>query len=370
MSHSKPNIQQQTDQTQKLKFMNVFQLDHYPPSPSAQSRSTTANSTEEILMGESDPRLYLTKLIATFKVKITSFSIQLMDINCLLYLTVISTALLFFHRSIPDWKLHYLTHILYIFAILCNINLTGKLKPNRLGMVLRLLYPIAIISFAWNELTHLIPMIYGNYWATEWIMAADKFLFGVYPTLWFQHWYRPWLDEIMNLCYSSYYLYMPLILLGLFYRKRYKDLSHVLSIATWTFLSKFLLYFFLPVLGPRMVPELQSLSFREYSGFLAAHITRMVQAGGGIVGGAFPSSHVGGGVMWTLVSLKYFKKAGLFMIPLTLGMVVATVYLGYHHALDAVAGLIWGIVSFILVSNWNRRMRRKRDIRLKMKDEG
>jgi membrane-associated phospholipid phosphatase len=368
MSHSTIHFPEQTNQDTILKFNNPYRPDPYSFSPYGHFASLPGEGAEGFNAQNTGIRTTFNRKISIVRNRLTTFPIQLMDINCFIFLIVISTILLFFHRSVTDWKIHYLTHILYILFILFNIAVIRRQKHNRFLMASRLLYPVSIILFAWNELTYLIPMIYGNYWATDWIMAADKFLFGVHPTLWFQQWYRPWLDELMNLCYSSYYFYMPLILLALFYKKRYNDLSQVLSIATWTFLGKFIFYYLLPVLGPRMVPELQS-SFREYSGFFIDHITRMFQSGSGIVGGAFPSSHVGGGVMWTLVSLKYFKKAGLFMIPLTLGMTVATVYLGYHHALDSIAGLAWGIASFILVSNWNRRLRKRGDRRLKMKDE-
>jgi membrane-associated phospholipid phosphatase len=369
MSHSTVHFPPQTDQETILKFNNPYQPDQYSFSSHEYPALLRPEEEKGIIAEDTGIRTFFGRIVSDIRNVFNSLPIQLMDINCLIFLIVISTILLFFHGSVPDWKIHYLTHILYILFILFNITVIRRQKHNRFLMAFRLLYPAPIILFAWNELTYLIPMIYGNYWATDWITTADKFLFGVHPTLWFQKWYRPWLDELMNLCYSSYYLYMPLILLALFYKKRYNDLSQVLSIATWTFLGKFLFYYLLPVLGPRMIPELQSLSFREYSGFFIDRITRMFQSGSGIVGGAFPSSHVGGGVMWTLVSLKYFKKAGLFMIPFTLGMTVATVYLGYHHALDAIAGLLWGIVSFIVVSNWNSRIKWRGDRRLKMKDE-
>jgi len=245
--------------------------------------------------------------------------------------------------------------MLYASAILLIVGVIAKFKQNRFWMALRFLYPVVIISYAWNELTDLVPMIYGNYWATEIVLACDKFIFGVHPTIWFQNWYNIWLDEVMAVCYSGYYLYMPLILLGLFISKRFVVLSQVLSLVTWTFLGNFILYYLIPVLGPRMIPALQSISNREYSGFLISHITKLIQSNGGIVGGAFPSSHVAGGVIWTLVALRHFKKAGIFMVPFTLGIVISTVYLGYHHGVDALAGLLWGTLNFILVSKWIRK---------------
>ncbi len=350
MSHSISTLQEETTSTVTLKTIDRVHIPEYPPSRSTRSDSPKPEGKEGIIILVTGRKPLIIKILSGVKDLLTTQHLRLMDLHCLVFLMVISIGLLIFHRSVPNWEVHFLRHLFYALAILVTIGILHRLKPTRMRMALRLLYPVAIISYGWSELTHLGSMIYGNYWATDWIVATDKLLFGVYPTIWFQNWYHPWLDELMNLCYSGYYLYMPLILISLFLKKQYQDLSQVLSIATWTYLSIFLLYYLIPVLGPRMTPLLQAFPHREYSGYYVAGITRLLQSNGGIMGGAFPSSHVAGGVMWTLVCLKYFKKAGLFMIPLTLGMTISTVYLGYHHGLDPIAGLVWGIFSYLLIS--------------------
>jgi membrane-associated phospholipid phosphatase len=39
---------------------------------------------------------------------------------------------------------------------------------------------------------------------------------------------------------------------------------------------------------------------------------------------------------------RYLRPMGLALTPLAAGVVVATVYLGYHHGLDSLAGVAWG----------------------------
>jgi membrane-associated phospholipid phosphatase len=195
-------------------------------------------------------------------------------------------------------------------------------------------------------------MLFGNYWGTQYIVAADQFIFGVHPTIWVQQFYRPWLDEAISIFYISYYGIISITLIGLIIRKKLSDLHWALSIISVTYFTNFLIFIIIPVLGPQMTSALQELSHDTYSGFFVSDLLKQMQLNGGVRGGAFPSSHVSGGLVWTLICFKYFKKIGIFMIPFMAGITVATVYLGYHHAMDTITGLLWGIMSYHLTNFW------------------
>ncbi len=61
-----------------------------------------------------------------------------------------------------------------------------------------------------------------------------------------------------------------------------------------------------------------------------------------MTGAAFPSSHVAGSVVCALAARRWLPGLGALLLPLALGVSVATVYLGYHHAVDPIAGIVWG----------------------------
>mgnify|MGYP001114274955 CR=1 FL=1 len=112
------------------------------------------------------------------------------------------------------------------------------------------------------------------------------------------------------------------------------------------------MFYLFPVLNPDLVPEIQALTTRAHSGYIIAEILPRVIGAGWNPGGAFPSSHVSGALVWSLVAARYLKKARYIMFPMTAGVAVATVYLGYHHAVDPISGFIVGGVGFALGLRW------------------
>ena len=178
----------------------------------------------------------------------------------------------------------------------------------------------------------------------------DKFLFGTYPTIWCQQFYCPWLDEVMNLFYCGYYFLMPGIVITFLIKRDYRFLIFSLSLVSFTYLGSFILYFLFPTLSPAMASEISvQLSNSSTKVFMFSSLTKWFQSQGGIIGGALPSSHVFGWVIWSLILVKKNRKIGLpfaLMIP---GVAISTVYLGYHHAMDPLTGIIWGYVCYRLV---------------------
>jgi membrane-associated phospholipid phosphatase len=271
---------------------------------------------------------------------------RLADINCLVYFGVIGFLLVFFHRSVPEWPKYVLIHLLAMIAVLEIVRL-GETSPRKRGLrFLRTFYPVAAILFGWGEIDALVRMFSGSYWATDFLIRADRWVFGVHPTVWIQQFYRPWLDELMVIFYSGYYLFLPLATLPLFIKKKYEETLAVFSVATFIMFINYFLFYLIPVLSPVMSESLSALHTQRYSGYVVADITRFIQAHGSVRGGTFPSSHISEALAWALMAFRYNRKLGAVLIPAVLGVAVSTVYLGYHHALDPIAGLLLGASFF------------------------
>ena len=271
---------------------------------------------------------------------------RLMDINCLAYIGLIGFLLIFFHKAVIRWPLYVLIHAAIVIAILEILRLGEKYPHKKILLIFRLFYPVPILLFAWKELGVLAPMFFGSYWATGLIIHWDKLIFGVYPTVWVQKLYHPWLDELMNFIYAGYFTFFFLIPLSLFVRKKKKATFAVFSLITFTYFSNFLFFLFLPALRPPFVPILQALQIKQQTGYLFFEINRILQAVGGISGGAFPSSHVAGAIVWGMSALRYNRKLGYALLPLVIGIGFSTVYLGLHHAMDPIFGYIWSAICY------------------------
>jgi membrane-associated phospholipid phosphatase len=239
-----------------------------------------------------------------------------------------------------------LIHALIIIAILELVRL-GESLPRKKGLwFLRTFYPVAAILIGWNEIDALARMFFGSYWATDLLIRADELVFGVHPTVWIQRFYRPWLDELMVILYSGYYLFLFLATLPLFLKKKYEETLAVFSVATFVLFINYFLFYLMPVLSPVMTESLDALHTRRYSGYIVAEITRFIQDRASVRGGTFPSSHISQALVWALMAFRYNRKMGTVLLPIVLGVAVSTVYLSYHHALDPIAGLLLGALLY------------------------
>ena len=212
---------------------------------------------------------------------------------------------------------------------------------------------ILMLLLAWGELNAIVPMLYGgDYWGTAWIVSADVALFGGHPTVLVQALYRPWLDDLMAIFYTGYYLFLtvPLVLLV---QRKYEAALAATAVIALNYFSNFTLFLLLPVKSPpQVLAQYPTLQPSAYTGYLVAAMTRAIQGNESVLGAAFPSSHVSGSFVCALLASRFVRPFGRALLPLTFGVAAATVYLGYHHGLDPLGGLVWGGLSYIVGMHW------------------
>ncbi len=156
----------------------------------------------------------------------------------------------------------------------------------------------------------------------------------------------PLLDEVLVFSYLSYYLFLaaPVVLVA----RRQLDCAIAAygAIAT-TYALNFALFVLLPAKSPPQIldqyPELVASPFK---GIVLGDVVRSLQASDSVVGAAFPSSHIAGSMVCTLVAFRFLPALSRVLAVLLAGMAVATVYLGYHHAMDPLAGLALGVFGY------------------------
>src|SRR2546425_4399939 len=97
------------------------------------------------------------------------------------------------------------------------------------------------------------------------------------------------------------------------------------------------MFLFFPVAGPRYTFD---QAHNAATAVWPAELTQRVLDLGDAWGAAFPSSHVAAAVVATLCALRYWRRLGLVLTPLCVGLIAAVVYGQFHYAVDALAGLI------------------------------
>jgi membrane-associated phospholipid phosphatase len=274
---------------------------------------------------------------------------RLVDITCISYFSLIGFLLIFFHKNVPHWPLCVILHMFLILFILEIVRWGEKNRDRKILWFLRTFYPIAIILIAWGELDGIIPMFFGNYWATDVMIRFEKSIFGVLPTLWLQQSYQPWLDELMNILYSGYYVFIPLVSLTLYIKRKHEAALAAFSFAIFAYLTNYLFFFLLPALSPMMAEALADQNIGSWTGYVFADFTRFIQSSAGCRGATFPSSHISGVFMWSFVALRYQRPMGYVLMPFAFGVGMASSYLGYHYLLDSIFGFVWALICYPVV---------------------
>lgn len=219
--------------------------------------------------------------------------------------------------------------------------------------------------------------------ATAWditLKQADIAVFGVYPPEWVRQYHTPFLTGVMQLGYIFYYLAPPLACIPLLFRRRRRakgerseaetgaaeptrlDLSEF-RIATATIgaciLMTYFLYFVFPSTGPRFEGGARAWMPDEPGWFGAEAIYLAIDAAETFRWNAFPSGHVAVSIICTFVALKFRRGIGLAMILPVVVLCLATVYMGYHFAIDVIGGLACAAICMAFVPRfaawWERK---------------
>lgn len=210
---------------------------------------------------------------------------------------------------------------------------------------LRLLFHVVAMNVVYLRLGIDVPRM-GSPSADAWLLNLDRQWFGETPAVRFASLANPAATELISLCYFLFYPAMLgyqltwLLSAPQHARRFFAGLYLVYSVG-------FLGYTLAPASGPWV--HLAS-SFQPLQGGPITWLTdRIVRAGCNGVD-VFPSLHTA----VTIYFVGYDALAGRsrrFLVGLTpaLGLCIATVYLRYHYAVDALAGIALATVVLFII---------------------
>jgi membrane-associated phospholipid phosphatase len=281
------------------------------------------------------------------------------------YLALVGLIVLCLHgRAVPFWPLLLAAHAAGIGLIRALIRFQEARPGSRVLDFLRYFYPMPLYGpFYWEtgKLNHmLVPGFLDPFF-----IRIETRLFGVQPGLAFMDWLPcPAVSELFYAAYFSYYLMIAGVALALFLRNRGQFL-HFVSVISLVFYVCYLVFIFVPVVGPLIF-------FREIPGYrlpadvqLAAApvFPAVIQAGpccrimGWVYrpfdapGASFPSSHVAVAIGTVYFSFMYLRRIRWPHFFVMLLLCAATVYCRYHYVVDVAAG---GLTAAVLIPLGNR----------------
>jgi len=252
-------------------------------------------------------------------------------------LLALSLVTLLLYGSLPDPG-EILLRFALMGAFLALIVFLAR-RSERLPAAIRVavdFYPAAFIPFVFESLGPLIAAARGSA-RDGWLIAADRWLFGVDVTVWLERFVRPWLTDLLYLCYASYYFF-ALTLGAVLWRKSPAAARRYIFTLSVCYFVSYVGYFLVPALGPRFaLASLQTLPLEAtpLSRAISVTINQLERTKFDV----FPSGHTMITAAVLLVAWKRERRAFWALLPVGVGLIVSTVYCRYHYVVDVLAGL-------------------------------
>lgn len=259
----------------------------------------------------------------------------------ILYLAVSSALMLIFLRNLARWYIYLPIHIAAILGILSLHFVTSPLSP--LLQFVRDWYALGTILIFYWGVKPLTQMVFQGTF-DDWIVRWENRLFNGRPSTYLSARFPSVaLSEYLHLCYLSYYFIPVSLPAMLYFRGKGEAFFETLFAELFTFNICLIWYIFMPVAGPRYFEE----KIKEpLSNAPLCKLTHTILSRASTKGTAFPSSHSAVAIVVLLCAARYDFVSFVILFPFCTGLVVGTVYGRFHYALDAVAGVLLGVLTF------------------------
>lgn len=268
------------------------------------------------------------------------------EIYHLIYLAVTGLIVLACWSSVDHAPLR-LGFRLGVAAFILSYVPFAQRRPTPLAAALRDFYYMLVFIYYYMETATLHQALWGGTRFDDEIAWVDQFFFGFQPSL--EFWKaapRAWFSELMNFCYTFYYMLFALgglvIWLCRDEGRAYGRTHHAI---VFTMLICYLIFIAFPVLGPQFRYADQH-DRQQFAGYVFKFVLDSILEFGEVPTGAFPSSHVALAMVIMLAFWNHARMAFWVSLPWTLGLMVSTVYIQAHYVIDIPAGVVVGLLGY------------------------
>jgi len=273
---------------------------------------------------------------------------DLLNLGFLLFLT--SVAVVF--RDKIDGPAYLV--LLYSALVLAQALLLLLKDRNRiLKWSYNLVLPTLSILLIFDSLERLVHYLNPRDIDPQ-LIRLDYMLFGGYPTVMLEKIMNPFLTDVLQLAYSSYY-FIPISLgVVLLTKKKPEEFDQSLFFIMLCFYLSYLGYMLMPAIGPRFtIGHLQNkpLEGLFFTGPLQEFLNRLE----GVKRDAFPSGHTGIALTVLYLAFRFERRLYYILLPLVSALVVATVYCRYHYVVDVIGGVMLTLLTLAVGEIWYAR---------------
>jgi membrane-associated phospholipid phosphatase len=217
--------------------------------------------------------------------------------------------------------------------------------PERLWHFWRHWYPHLFFLFCFEEMGRLVHLVQPG-WQDAKLIAFDRWLTGVNPSLWLERFSHPALNEFMQFSYFNYFLFL-LILGGiLYYRREWTSYWAVMTYSAIGYALGYIIATVFPVQSPWFT--LVGMWHGDLAGGPFTAVINLIEKCGRVHGAAFPSQHVAGATAALWGAWQHRRWLFWAFLPFVLCMDISTVYVRNHYVADVLGGLITGTLGYAI----------------------
>ena len=290
------------------------------------------------------------------------------DLVVIIFYIILSVLHIIYRDRIDTWLIWIIVNLL-IIVISFFLAYMESNNENEFWNGVHYWYLVPVVLITFKELYFMIQPI-RIYDHDNMFILIDRWIFGTDPTQFLRQISTPWLTEILQIIYGTFYI-LP-ILLGLFLlrKKRYVAMDFAVFIVVYGFYLSYLGYFIWPGIGPRFTLHNFNTINQDLPGlFLTNFLRELVNSGESIPAGTlnpaavvqrdiFPSGHTMITLIVMYLSVRLKSRSKYFFVPVGTLLIFSTVYLWYHYVIDLIGGLLFMIFALWTgkyIFNWWRR---------------
>jgi membrane-associated phospholipid phosphatase len=250
-------------------------------------------------------------------------------------------------------------------AIAVIVPLLGWLRTHLDIAPVRLLHDWSFALFVY-VIYRIVLLQAGPGWSGRvfdgWLIDADRWMFGVAPTVWLMRAAHPIVTEILQVAYAMFYLLPLAVAMEIYASGREWRFRQWAFVCGCGFFASYAGYLIMPAVGPRFTLHTLEATARELPGlWLTQSLREFVDAAGMVPAGAsaaealrlaprdaFPSGHT----LVTLLSIawawRYRLRVRWLVTVAGVLLLAGTVYLRYHYVTDVLAGAALAVLCLAL----------------------
>jgi membrane-associated phospholipid phosphatase len=265
-----------------------------------------------------------------------SDAVNLSFVSLLLLLSIV------FPGRIQVW---YLLVPLYISMLITAIWLIyprhGTTRPG--FQLIRRWYPLLFVPISFFSLREIVHHILP-YDIDAQLIKLDRAIFGVDPTVFISGHLGPYLTDLLELCYASFYLFPVILAFSVYVRGKMREFETVATAVCLGFYLSYIGNMLFPVQGPHYT--LEALNTAPIKGKLIGDFIRsFLFTIEPYKWDCFPSGHTAVTLICVIYFFRYSRRLFRIMLPVAVGLIFSTVSLRHHYVVDLVAGgALGGIV--------------------------